>query len=270
MVASFTRLMFHIPLLIFNEIYLMGIMYWHYKWSYCINAITTAADFIWWMLLMDGGALVPEKVAPAVIGYLVWVYANYTMYDANSFIIDAGQTGVLEQVYVTPYPLGLKLLSRFIACAVFCTLELTLVALTLLVLCPIYIPLSIDALIVFLIAIAGIAGFALLLAGVGLIFKKSQPFVYLMNTMLLFFNGSILPLDAMPLWVKIASKTLPTTQGIEVLRAIAFKNQTLLSTLADGSLAILMANSAAYLLFGGLAFYYCERRAQRQGSLGHY
>lgn len=268
--TTFISLISHVPLLIFNEIYLMGIMYWHYKWSYCINALTTAADFIWWMLLIDGGALIPEKVAPAAIGYLVWVYANYTMYDANSFIIDSGQTGVLEQVYLTPLPLAVKLMSRFIACAAFCTLELTLVAITLLILCPIYIPLSIDAFIVFLITIAGIAGFALILAGVGLVFKKSQPFAYLLNTTLLFFNGAILPLDNMPSWIKIASKTLPTTQGIEVIRAIAFKQQTIAGSLADGSLLILLLNSAAYLMAGCIVFFYCERWAQRHGSLGHY
>ncbi len=268
--TTLVRLISHMPLLVFNEIYLMGIMYWHYKWSYCINALTTAADFIWWMLLIDRGALIPEKVAPAVIGYLVWVYANYTMYDANSFIIDSGQTGVLEQVYLTPLPLAAKLMSRFIACAVFCTMELTLVGVALLILCPIYIPPSIDALIAFLITIVGIAGFALLLAGVGLVFKKSQPFAYLLNTTLLFFNGSILPLDNMPHWMRMASKTLPTTQGIEVIRSIAFKHQTIGSTFTDGSLLILILNSAGYLILGCAVFFYCERWAQKHGSLGHY
>lgn len=268
--TSLVHFISHTPLLIMNEIYLMGLMYGHYKWSYCINAITTAADFIWWMLLIDGGTLVPEKVAPAVIGYLVWVYANYTMYDANSFIIDAGQTGVLEQVYLTPFPLAVKLMSRFIACAVFCTLELTLVAVALLLLCPVYIPISIDGFLAFLITIVGIAGFALLLAGIGLVFKKSQPFAYLLNTTLLFFNGAILPLDNMPHWIRVASKTFPTTQGIEVLRSITFKGATLSSCLVDGSLIILLVNSAAYLLGGTLLFLMCERWAQKHGSLGHY
>ena len=110
----------HAPMVIFNEIYLMSILYWHYKWSSLINALTTAGDFIWWMLLIDGGVLIPEKIAPLVVGYIMWVYANYLIYDANYFIIDAGQTGVLEQVYLTPYPFcAFKLINRFVAAAVF-------------------------------------------------------------------------------------------------------------------------------------------------------
>jgi ABC-2 type transport system permease protein len=258
------------PLMVYNEIYLMGIMYRHYKWSYLINAITTAGDFIWWMLLIDGVTLVPHKIAPALIGYIIWIYANYIIYDSNSFIIDSGQTGVLEQVYVSPYPFAIKLLSRFIACVVYCSLELTLVIAALMILCPITIHLSWASFIAFLITVVGIAGFALILAGVGLIFKKSQPFAYLLNNVLLFLNGSILPLEKMPHWIQIASKTLPTTQGIAVLRSISLEHQTFLSTLSDGSMLLLFANSAFYLAAGYLVFLYCERWAQRNGTLGHY
>ncbi len=260
----------HIPMIIFNEIYLMGILYWHYRWSYFINALTTAADFLWWMLLIDGGVLIPEKIAPAVVGYIIWVYANYIIYDANYFIIDAGQTGVLEQVYLTPYPFAFKLFSRFVAAVVYCSLELILVIASLLIFCPIKMPFTVGALIAFIITLVGIGGFALMLAGLGLIFKKSQPFAYLINNVLLFFNGSILPLEKMPFWIQYFSKTLPTTQGIAVLRSITFNHQSLASTFADGSMLILMINSAFYLAAGCVIFVYCERWAQKKGILGHY
>ena len=258
------------PMMIYNEIYLMGIMYWHYKWSSLINAITTAGDFIWWMLLIDGGVLIPEKIAPLVVGYLIWVYANYMIYDANYFIIDAGQTGVLEQVYLTPYPFWVKLMSRFFAAAVFCTLELTFVVAALLIFCPVHIPASFAAFIAFLVTLLGIVGFALILAGVGLIFKKSQPFAYLLNNVLLFFNGSILPLEKMPQVIQMLSKTLPTTQGIAVMRNMIFHNQSLAAALADGSFLILILNSSFYMALGIAAFIYCEKWAQKNGILGHY
>ena len=147
---------------------------------------------------------------------------------------------------------------------------LTLVVISLVNFCPVHIPFSIAGLIAFLITILGIAGFGLILAGMGLIFKKSQPFAYLLNNLLLFFNGSILPLEKMPVWVQIASKTLPTTQGIAVLRNITFNHHTLANTIADGSLILLMLNSAFYLVAGCAVFMYCERWAQKNGILGHY
>lgn len=260
----------HAPMMIFNEIYLMSILYWHYKWSSLINALTTAGDFIWWMLLIDGGVLIPEKIAPLVVGYIMWVYANYLIYDANYFIIDAGQTGVLEQVYLTPYPFCIKLMSRFVAAAVFCSLELILVLASLLIFCPLSIPVNLAASLAFILTLLGIAGFALILAGIGLIFKKSQPFAYLLNNILLFFNGSILPLEKMPTAIQILGKTLPTTQGIAVMRAMIFQHQSLTSTLADGSFLILILNSALYMTLGVAVFVYCEKWAQRNGILGHY
>lgn len=268
--STLLSLLTHVPMVIFNEIYLMGIMYWHYKWSLLINAVTTAGDFIFWMLLIDGGVLIPEKIAPLAVGYIMWVYANYIIYDANYFIIDAGQTGVLEQVYLTPYPFSVKLMSRFFAASVFCSIELSLVMISLLLFCPVRIPLSIGVFIPFVLTLLGIAGFALILAGIGLIFKKSQPFAYLLNNVLLFFNGSILPLEKMPAIIRFLSKTLPTTQGIAVMRAMIFDKQSLMSTILDGSCIILVLNSCLYMAIGLAVFIYCERWAQKNGILGHY
>lgn len=268
--STVLSLLTHVPLVLYNEIYLMTIMYWHYKWSSLINAITTAADFIWWMLLIDGGILIPEKIAPLVLGYIIWVYANYMIYDANYFIIDAGQTGVLEQVYLTPYPFWIKLITRLFAAAAFCSLELILVIASLLIFCPVHIPLTFAALAAFIVTLVGIAGFSLILAGIGLIFKKSQPFAYLLNNILLFFNGSILPLEKMPKAIQFLSTTLPTTQGIAVLRNTTFHHQSLVSAITDGSFLILLLNSAFYLAVGIAIFMYCEKWAQRNGSIGHY
>lgn len=268
--STLLSLFTHAPMVIFNEIYLMGILYWNYKWSSIISAVTTAADFMWWMLLIDGAVLIPEKIAPLVVGYITWVYANYIIYDANYFIIDAGQTGVLEQVYITPYPFSVKLMSRFIASAVFCSLELTLVVASLLIFCPVSIPITFSSIIAFIVTLIGIAGFALVLAGMGLIFKKSGPFAYLLNNVLLFFNGSILPLEKMPKAIQLLSHTLPTTQGIVVMRNMIFHNQSLLSSIADGSFILLMLNSAFYVALGLAVFMYCERWAQKNGILGHY
>ena len=152
----------------------------------------------------------------------------------------------------------------------FAVLELSLVVASLLIFCPLHIPLNFPAIVAFILTLVGIAGFALILAGTGLIFKKSGPFAYLLNNVLLFFNGSILPLEKMPKAIQLLSKTLPTTQGIAVLRNMIFKHQSLASALADGSLIILIFNSAIYMTIGIAVFMYCEKWAQKNGILGHY
>ncbi len=256
--------------LFINDVRLMGLMHWHYKWSSLVSAFMTVADFIWWMLLIDGGVLIPEKLAPMVVGYFIWSYASYFIYEANYFIVDSSQTGILEQLYLTPTPFYIKLISRFAAGILYWTLELSAIMAVLMVICPITLPIQSSSLLIFLIILFGITGCALILGGIGLIFKKSQSFAYLMINVLLFLNGSILPLEMLPSWVQYISKTLPTTQGIIVLRNSMFEHQPLTAALADGSLLLLVLNSACYFIAGWLIFRYCEKKAQRDGILGHY
>lgn len=254
----------------FNEINLLFRMYWYYKWSNFINAVMTAADFIWWMLLIDGGSLVSEKIAPLAVGYIIWSYANYIIYDAMYLIQEASQTGVLEQIYMSAIPLHIQLMARFISSLIICSLELAIVIGTLLLFCPVHIPISFAVLPPLLLTIIGIGGFALIVVGAGLLFKKVQSFTYMLSNLLLFLNGSILPLESMPEFIKFLSKTLPTTQGIIVLRNMIFKDQTIISTIADYSLILLAINSFFYLLIGMFIFKKCETIAQEKGILGHY
>lgn len=255
---------------ILNEIRLMSLMYWHYKLSSFVNVLMIAADFIWWMLLIDGGNISPAKIAPLLMGYLLWAYAYYFIYDSHYFISENSQTGVLEQIYLSPYPFYYKLLARFASGVIFCTMELSVVLTVILLFFPVTIPVNAAAVLIFLITLIGIAGFSLIIAGIGLVFKKSQPFAYLMNNLLLFFNGSILPIENLPIWLQFFSKSLPTTQGIIVLREVTFGNKNLVDTFASGSLVLLVINSVFYLFLGWYIFTMCENRAQDAGSLGHY
>lgn len=260
----------YLPLHFINDIKLKAIMYKHYKWTSLVNTCMTIADFIWWCLLIDGGILIPEKIAPLVVGYFVWAYAQYFIYEANYFITESSQTGVMEQIYISPTPFYIKLISQFSAGIIYWTSELLLVYIVLLLICPVYIPINFLSVIIFLITLIGIIGFALIHSGFAFIFKRSAAFAYLLVNLLIFLNGSILPLEKMPYWVQILSKTLPTTQGIEVLRNIIFHKHTLLQITLDGSLFVLIINSSLYFIIGWFVLGKCENLALEKGSIGHY
>jgi len=76
--------------------------------------------------------------------------------------------------------------------------------------------------------------------------------------------------DAMPTWLAAIARTLPSTQGIIVLRKILLDGRSLTSTWQDRSLVWLLVNSAIYFAVGWIVFATCERVAKRQGSLGQY
>lgn len=253
-----------------NETILISIMYRYYLSNYLINAIMIAADFIWWMLLIDGGKIIPEKMPPLILGYIIWAYANYITYDSSDFIAEASQTGVLEQIYISSQSLTLQLICRFLADTIFCSLENILIIGSLIIIFGISIPFNLASILIFLITIIGIFGFALAIAGFGLIFKRVKAFTYMINNILLFSNGSILPLESMPHTLQIICKTLPTTQGIIALKAISTNNLTTIQTLFSQNMLLLIINSSIYIILGASTLKICELHAKNQGIIGHY
>jgi len=76
--------------------------------------------------------------------------------------------------------------------------------------------------------------------------------------------------EEMPAWLATISRTLPSTQGIVVLRRVVLDGQSLAAVWRDGSLVWLIVHSAIYLAVGWLFFSVCEQIAKKQGSLGQY
>ena len=132
------------------------------------------------------------------------------------------------------------------------------------------IPLRLEALPALLLTLIGVFGFGFIIAGVTLIFKQVESFSNLLNNALAFLNGSFLPVSAMPAWMAVIAKTLPSTQGIIVIREIVLDGKSLTTTWVEGSLVELTLHSAIYFLVDWSVFAVCERTAKNRGSLGQY
>jgi ABC-2 type transport system permease protein len=124
--------------------------------------------------------------------------------------------------------------------------------------------------LVLLLTLLGILGFGFLIAGAVLVFKQVESLANLVQNVLIFLNGSLLPVEQMPRWLSSVAHVLPTTQGIVVLRRVVLDGQRLAAVWRDGSLPWLIAHSGLFLLAGWTVFLFCERAAKRQGSLGQY
>ena len=91
-----------------------------------------------------------------------------------------------------------------------------------------------------------------------------------MQNALLFLNGAFLPVDRLPVWMEAFARTLPTTQGIIVLRRIVLDGASLAAVWQEGSLIWLVVHSAVYFVVGWFFFKWCEKKAREQGALGQY
>jgi ABC-2 type transport system permease protein len=132
------------------------------------------------------------------------------------------------------------------------------------------VPLRWEGLPVLALTLLGVSGFGFVVAGGMLVFKRFEASANLIQNTLLFLNGSIVPVTAMPDWLAAIARTLPSTQGIIVLRKVVLDGQSLASAWQGGSLMWLVVHSAIYLAIGWLVFAYCKRVAKEQGSLGQY
>ena len=243
---------------------------WTYKANTFISLFTLGFIFIGIVFFISGVKLDPDKVVSALLGYLTWMYAVSAISDLSFGLSGEISAGTLEQLEMSPAPISLLLSGRVIANLIITTLQVILMGAAMFLLFNIRFPLRLEALLVLLITLVGVFGFGFIIAGAMLIFKQVESFSNLMNNALAFLNGSFLPVSAMPAWLAVISTTLPSTQGIVVIREIILENKTLAATWQDGSLTGLILHSAIYLVVGWLIFNACERVAKNRGSLGQY
>jgi ABC-2 type transport system permease protein len=246
------------------------LIFWTYKANLLVYVLTLAFGFVGIGFLVGGGKLDPEELAPTFLGYLIWYYAMSVVSDISLGLRTEIDAGTLEQMATSPAPLGVVLVGRVLANLITTTVQVVLIAGLLVLFLGIRIPLRWEGLPVLALTLLGLSGFGFMVAGGMLIFKRFESFANLIQNTLLFLNGSIVPVGVMPSWLAGVARTLPSTQGIIVLRRVVLDGQSLVSACRDGSLVWLIVHSAVYLAVGWLVFGFCERVAKEQGSLGQY
>ena len=241
-----------------------------YRFNLLAELLTLFFVYTGVMFMIGDGKFDPVRMAPTLLGYLVWYYALIAIGNMSYGLAEETQTGTLEQMYMSPAPTGMLLLGRSLATFIWSTGQILLLGLIIVVLLNIQIPLRAEGLVPFAFTMIGLFGFGFMIGGATLVFKHVQALSNLIQNLLLFLNGSILPVDKFPHWLELIARALPSTQGIIVLRNVVLNGQSLSDTWADGSLPFLVIHSLVYFVGGLLIFKYCEGIARRRGSLGQY
>jgi len=243
---------------------------WTYRMNWLTGLLTLGFIFLAVVFFLGGGVLNPEQMASSLLGYLTWMYAALAISDLSYGLRGEMNAGTLEQMSMSPTPVGLILLGRVLANLLVTTAQVLLMGTVMSLILGIHIPLRCAGLPVLLLTLFGILGFGFVVAGAVLVFKQVESFANLIQNGLAFLNGSFLPIEAMPAWMAGFARVLPSTQGIVVLRQVVLHGQSLASVWRDGSLPWLIAHSAIWFAAGWLAFSVGERVAKEQGSLGQY
>lgn len=257
-------------LMLGSEIYKGLLLVWSYKFSLVTQLITVMLIFIGASFFLGNGQFHTAQLVPLLLGYVVWFYARLVIEATGTDLMRETQAGTLEQMYMSYASSDLLLLGRMLALLISATAMVLIGAIVLIGLLGISIPLRWQGLPVVVLSLIGLFGFTLALAGAAFVFKQVEPLSDLMQNLLLFLSGALLPIDRFPAWLAAIARGLPITQGIVVLRHVVLQRQSLGSAWVDHSMFWLILNSLAYLLCGWLVFKWCERIARQRGSLGHY
>lgn len=253
-----------------NEAYKELIQLWSYKYNTLAEMLQRSIGFLAIGLILGHGNLQSAEMAFVLPGWMMSFYARIILFQVNDTISTEAQIGTLEQMYMSPIFSGILLLGRVFAILIVATIMVSLTALGLSLLLGLHLLLRWEVLPVIALTLAGLFGFSFILGGTAIIYKSAHSIADLVQDLLLFINGTFVAVSLLPVWLQTLGLAMPTTYGITVIRAVVINGRSLGSLIADGSLLILFAHSAAYFIGGWLFYKWCERRAKRQGSLGQY
>lgn len=257
-------------LAMFNETYKRFLIIWDYKFNVLTQLLVIGIIFIGASFFLGNGQFNPQQLTVLFLGYVVWLYARIIIMSTGADLVGEAEAGTLEQMYMTPARTEVLILGRVLATLLTTTVMVLLTSIVLALVLRISIPLRWEGLVVMGLTLAGLFGFALILGGLTLIFKQVDALADLIQNALLFLTGSLLPINHFPPWLAFIARTLPITQGIDVLRNVLLNGQSLVTAWDNQSLLWLIVNSSVYLITGWVIFKYSERVAKQQGSLSHY
>ncbi|EGO65808.1 ABC-2 type transporter [Acetonema longum DSM 6540] len=253
-----------------NETYKGLLISWNYKFETFLQLLVMGMVFLGIGFIMGGGQVTPDRLAFILVGYLMWLYSTIVISNMCYDLLGEAQAGTLEQVFMSPVPVPLILMGRSFSTLITATIHILLLTLVMLWGFGVSIPLRWSGLPVFIVTIAGLFGFGFMIAGATLLFKRIGQLASLTANALLFLNGSMVPVEQFPQWLAIFAKTLPTTQGVILLRQTLLETYSLHDLWRDGSLLLLLSQSAVYFGGGLLFLIWCVKKAKRAGTLGSY
>ena len=253
-----------------NEFHKRMLILWSYRFNQLVGVATISFFFMGLAYFMGGGEFDRVRLPGMILGYSIWLYASPTISSMTWALREEMETGTLEQMMMSPVPAYIMLPGRILASVVWSTFMISLSLALLLLLLGVSIPVRIEGLPVFIITMIGLLGFGYLIAAAVIVFKQVMAFANMMGTMLLFFNGSLVPIENYPDWLATAARFLPTTEGIVAIREVMLDQQSLGDSWANGSLQNLVIHSSVFLVVGLGCYLWAESIAKKRGSLGQY
>jgi ABC-2 type transport system permease protein len=241
---------------------------WAYRATLLPNLASMVVTYLVLQYFVGGGTILDELVAdtaPALFAYVVVYLATMRLVAG---ILEERNAGTLEQIHLSPLPPWQLAVGRLGAAMTEATLVATVATAGVLAVQGVDYPLRAAALVPLGLTLAGVAGFALLIAAASFTYPGIGALVHIIQMMVMSVNGTIVSPELFPRWLELIAKFAPTTLGIGATRRILVDHDSLGELWGDGAIGWLLLHTAVLLAAGWVAYQWQIRRALRDGRLG--
>jgi ABC-2 type transport system permease protein len=211
-----------------------------------------------------------DYISFIVVGSIVWMWLNMTLWDVGMQLRNEQMRGTLESNWLCPIWRGSILVGGTLTKLATSVFFLAVSAIEFRLIYGVRLTdgnLGLLAL-VFLLVIPIIYGIGIAFASLVLRFKEANAMVFLVRGIFMIFCGITYPIDVLPGWMRSIAAWLPLTYAIRDIRAATLTNTTFADLLPD--LQILAIFAVALPALGYALFRATERRSRRTGDLGQY
>jgi len=218
--------------------------------------------------LVGGGRVVPALYAPTLLAFSFYALLYIATLKMVAGTLEEMNAGTLEQIHLSPLPSWALSLGRVASAAIEAVAVMTVVGCALILLLGIRFTYEPAAVLPVLLTVAGVAGFGLLMGALAIRVSSIGAILHVLQGIVVFLNGSFVPVNLYPAPLQLIADLLPTTLGVEVTRKLLLQGGSLADVWADHSLIWLFIHSAVLLVLGAFAYQLAIRRAMRDGGLG--
>ncbi|HLF73908.1 MAG TPA: ABC transporter permease [Anaerolineales bacterium] len=258
---------------------------WKVFWRYPLNALSHVLQPIIWItpvyfmgkaFSVNGQALgfaaysgTGDYMSFILLGTVLGNFILTVFWGMGYALKEDMDAGVLESNWLTPVPRLLILIGRTLTSLLTTTITsavMLAIAGALFGFKP-----TGNTVAAFLAAIPmllGLYGFGFAFAGIVLLMREANTLVDVSSFLVQGLSGANFPVKSLPYWLIPVAMMLPLTYGLDAVRGILLKTNTLLPIPTE--IAILIIFMFVMLWFGAWVFYRIERRVRTLGTLGQH
>lgn len=194
-----------------------------YLFNYIVGLISTAI-FLSGLYWAVNSLFTQSGQAVAFVGLLLWLFTPSALSDATSHLAEERYLGTLERISITKTPFIHILIARNIVHCLFTLIQ------TLVVGGILYVVFKPDlsymssswrvtamAVVIGMLIILTLYAFGFFIASLGMIFKRVGATTSILEYLILFFSGIVIPWNTMPASLRVFSNILPMTWGVKAL-----------------------------------------------------